>query len=81
MNIKSFLKLSDKKLIELENKYNFLPNQTQIDELNLSFDKACLKETARIARLHSLQKQTLFSEKKLSQKRKEAITNLFVRPK
>ena len=80
MNIKQFLQLSDKKLLSLEKKYDFLPNDTQIDNLSLSIDKSCLKETARIARLRCLQKQTLHCEKKLSEKRKSAIRNLFVRP-
>lgn len=80
MNIKKYLQLSDKKLLELENKYQFLPNEEEIDSLRLSADKSCLKETARIARLHALQKQTLAAEKLLSEKRKQAILSRFIRP-
>lgn len=73
--------MSDKKLLELENKYQFLPNEEEIDSLKLSADKSCLKETARIARLHALQKQTEKAEKLLVEKRKQAILSRFVRPK
>ena len=74
------MQLSDKKLLELENKYQFLPNEEEIDDLELSFDKSCLKETARIARLHALQRQTQKAEKLLAEKRKQAILQRFIRP-
>ena len=74
------MQLSDKKLSELENKYNFLPDEDEINRLSLSIDKSCLKETARIARLHALQKQTKKSEELLKEKRKQAILNRFARP-
>ncbi len=80
MNIKQYLILSDEKLQDLENKYNYLPAEADIENLKLSADKSCLKETARIARLHSLQKKTLNAEKKLQEKRKEALKSLFIRP-
>ena len=80
MNIKKYLELSNQKLSDLENKYNFLPNESDIEQIHLSADKACLRETARIARLHSLQKSSEAAQKKLAQKRKAAIQNLFVRP-
>lgn len=80
MNIKKYLLLSDKKLLELENKYQFLPNEEEIDNLKLSADKACLKETARIARLHALQRQTEKAEKLLAEKRKQDILSRFIRP-
>lgn len=81
MNIKKYLQLSNKKLLELENEYNFLPNEEEIENLALSFDKTCLKQTAHIARLHTLKRQTLRAEKLLSEKRKQAILSRFVHPK
>ena len=80
MNIKKYLQLSDEKLSKLENQYNFLPSEAAIDNLSLSADKFCLKETARIARLHAQQKQTLKAEKLLAEKRKQAILSRFIRP-
>lgn len=80
MDIKKYLQLSDEKLRDLENKYNYLPTESQIEHISLSADKSCLKETARIARLHALQRQTLKAEKLLSEKRKQAILSRFVHP-
>ncbi len=80
MNIKKYLKLSNSKLAELENRYNFLPDIQDVENLSLSADKQCLKETVRIAKLHNQNKQTQIAEKRLSEKRKKAIFSLFVRP-
>lgn len=80
MNIKKYLKLSNSKLAELENRYNFLPDIQDVENLSLSADKQCLKETVRIAKLHAQNKQTQVAEKNLSEKRKKAILSLFVRP-
>ena len=80
MNIKKYLKLSNSKLTELESKYNFLPDIQEVENLSLSADKYCLKETVRIAKLHAQNKQTQIAEKRLSEKRKKAIFSLFVRP-
>lgn len=80
MNIKKYLKLSNSKLTELESKYNFLPDIQEVENLSLSADKYCLKETVRIAKLHAQNKQTQVAEKNLSEKRKKAILSLFVRP-
>lgn len=80
MNIKKYLLLSDYKLSELENSYNYLPNEHEIDTIGLSIDRSCLKETAKIARLHAKQRQSSDLEKSLSEKRRQAIRSLFVRP-
>ncbi len=81
MNIKKYLQLSDSKLNELENSYNYLPDEHEINTLGLSIDRSCLKETVKIARLHAQQRQSIDLEKNLSEKRRQAIRSMFVRPK
>lgn len=80
MNIKKFLNLSDDKLKNLENKYNMLPSEYEIEQISLSYDRTCLKETAKIARLRAQEKITQKAEAKLKEKRKQAILNMFVKP-
>lgn len=81
MNIKNFLNLSDKKLKDLENKYNILPSEYEIEQISLSYDRTCLKETAKIARLRAQEKITQKAEAKLDEKRKQAIMNMFMKNK
>ncbi len=79
MNIKNFLNLSDKKLKDLENKYNILPSEHEIEQISLSYDRTCLKETAKIARLRAQERITKKAEAKLDEKRKQAIMNMFMK--
>lgn len=79
MNIKKYLQLSDQKLCELENKYTHIPQETEIDELQLSYDKQCLKETILIAKQKQYKRATIKNELRLRAKRLAAIRSLFIR--
>ena len=80
MKLKKYLELSNQKLNRLENMYNFLPTENEINNIRLSADRACLRETIRIAKLRSHHKSSESAQKKLSEKRKEAILAKFIRP-
>lgn len=80
MNIKKYLELSDKKLDALENTYNYIPNEYEIENIGLSIDRCCLKETVKIAQMHAQDKKTVTQEKMLFEKRRLAIRNKFIWP-
>ncbi len=80
MNIKKYLQLSDAKLNELENKYNYLPRDYELENIGLSLDRQCLKETLLIAKQRRLQKQTRRNELILKQKRMAALRSMFIKP-
>lgn len=81
MNIKKYLQLSDKRLIDLENSYNYLPKEYEIEDIGFSIDKLCLKDTLKIAKEHSQQRQTTKLEFELKERRKLAILSKFIKLK
>lgn len=80
MNIKKYFELSNQKLEELENSYSFIPNEYEIETIGLSIDRSCLRQTARIARLHAQKRRSETQEKILLEKREQAIRRKFIRP-
>lgn len=75
MDTKKYLQLSSLKLSELENKYDYIANEHNIKEIGHSIDRACLKDTLKIASLRNKNglSSIKFSEKKLFEKRQFAI--------
>lgn len=80
MNIKKYLQLSDAKLSELENKYNYLPKDYELENISLSLDRQCLRETLLIAKQRRQHKQTRKNELLLKHKRMAALRCLFIKP-
>lgn len=77
MNIgKYYLNLSSGKLEQLENKYNFIPNQTNESAANVSLSHMCYSKTLEIAEHKKHQKPTKQLEKSLAEIRHYAVKHL-----
>lgn len=74
MNIGTYyLNLSSEKLEQLENKYNFIPNQTNESAANASLSHLCYSKTLEIAEHKKHQKPTKQLETSLAEMRHYAV--------
>lgn len=77
MKTKKYLQLSSSELSELENRYHYIANEYEINDSKQSAERACLKETVKIAGLRAKNKFNCLknTEKKLFEKRQFAVRN------
>lgn len=75
MKTKKYLQLSSDKLSELENRYHYPADEYEINDCKQSAERACLKETVKIAGLRAKNKFNCLknTEKNLFEKRQFAI--------
>lgn len=75
MKTNKYLQLSSDELSELENRYHYPADEYEIKDIKQSADRACLKETMKIAGLRAKNKFNCLknTEKNLFEKRQFAV--------